>query len=107
MIKNYAEKVLQNMHPNADSAPPLGDRQVYRFMKQLSKEYVKVKQKTIDPKRHLAKDPSIIQAWFDHLEIVIKMYKIMPLNIQNFDESSFQIGQGEDEEVITKYLNLI
>ena len=33
-------------------------------MQQLGKEYVKVKQKTIDPKQHLAEDPNIIQAWF-------------------------------------------
>uniref|UniRef100_A0A093XPI5 Pogo transposable element with ZNF domain n=1 Tax=Talaromyces marneffei PM1 TaxID=1077442 RepID=A0A093XPI5_TALMA len=103
MIKNYAEKVHQNMHPNADSLPQLGDRWVYRFLKRLGNEYVKVKQKAIDPKRHIAEDPAVIQTWFDRLEIAIQNYKITPSNIWNFDESGFQIGQGGDEEVITRY----
>ncbi|EED11888.1 conserved hypothetical protein [Talaromyces stipitatus ATCC 10500] len=103
MIKNYADKVLQNMHPGADNPPQLGDRWVYRFLKRLPKEYVKMKQKTIDPKRHLAENPSVIQAWFDRLETAIERYKITPSNIWNFDESGFQIGQGGDEEVVTRY----
>ncbi|EED11571.1 conserved hypothetical protein [Talaromyces stipitatus ATCC 10500] len=103
MIKNYADKVLQNMHPGADNPPQLGDRWVYRFLKRLPKEYVKMKQKTIDPKRHLAEDPSFIQAWFDRLETAIERYKITPSNIWNFDKSGFQIGQGGDEEVVTRY----
>src|SRR3954447_21401901 len=40
MIQNYADKVLQNMHPGADNPPQLGDRWVYRFLKRLPKEYV-------------------------------------------------------------------
>jgi hypothetical protein len=107
MIKNYAERVHQNIYPNADSAPPLGDRWVYRFMERLGKEYVKVKQKTIDPKRHLAEDPNIIQAWFDRIQIAMENYNITPSNIWNFDESGFQIGQGADEEVITKYPDIV
>lgn len=103
MIKNYAEKVHQNVHPNADSLPQLRDCQVHRFLKQLGKEYIKVKQKTINPKRHLAKDLAVIQTWFDHLEIAIEQYKITPSNIQNFNKSGFQIGQGGDKEVITRY----
>jgi hypothetical protein len=58
MIKNYAEKVLQNMYPDADPPPYLGDRWVHRFLKRLGKEYKKQKQKTMDPKRHLAEDPN-------------------------------------------------
>ena len=66
-------------------------------MKRLGKDYVKVKQKTIDPKRHLAEDPNIIQAWFDRIEIAMDKYNIIPSNIWNFDESDFQNGQGGDE----------
>ncbi|EEA21265.1 hypothetical protein TMatcc_009330 [Talaromyces marneffei ATCC 18224] len=103
MIRNYAENVLQNMHPNAANPPKLGDRWVHRFLKRLPPAYKIQKQKTIDPKRHLAEDPNIIQAWFDRLEIALDKNKITPQNYWNFDESGFQIGQGGDEEVVTKY----
>uniref|UniRef100_A0A093V606 Tigger transposable element-derived protein 1 n=1 Tax=Talaromyces marneffei PM1 TaxID=1077442 RepID=A0A093V606_TALMA len=103
MIQNYAENVLQNMHPNAANPPKLGDRWVHRFLKRLPPAYKIQKQKTIDPKRHLAEDPNIIQAWFDRLEIALDKNKITPQNYWNFDESGFQIGQGGDEEVVTKY----
>ncbi|EED12014.1 hypothetical protein TSTA_000860 [Talaromyces stipitatus ATCC 10500] len=72
MIRNYAQKVLQNMHPGVDDLPQLGDRWVHRFLKRLPTAYKKQKQKTIDPKRHLAEDLNIIQAWFDRLEIAIR-----------------------------------
>jgi hypothetical protein len=103
MIRNYAEKVLQNMNPSAPDPPRLGDRWVHRFLKRLPNEYQIQQQKTIDPKRQLAEDPNIIQAWFDRLEIALKTNKITPKNYWNFDESGFQIGQGGDEQVVTKY----
>ncbi|EED20634.1 conserved hypothetical protein [Talaromyces stipitatus ATCC 10500] len=94
MIKNYVDKVLQNMHPGADNPPQLGDRWVYRFLKRLPKEYVKMKQKTIDPSDILLRTRALYRP---------ERYKITPSNIWNFDESGFQIGQGGDEEVVTRY----
>ncbi|EED18843.1 ferric reductase transmembrane component 5 precursor, putative [Talaromyces stipitatus ATCC 10500] len=64
-IKNYAEKVLQNMNPDADHPLQLGDRWVYSFIKRLPNDYKKQKQKTVDPNRHIAEDSGVIQAWFE------------------------------------------
>ena len=61
-IRNYAEKVLQVMNPGTADPPRLGDRWTQRFLTRLGPQYKIRKQKTIDPKRHLAEDPNIIQA---------------------------------------------
>ena len=80
MIRNYAEKVLQSLYPNMADPPRLGDRWTQRFLTRLGPEYKIQKQKTIDPKRHLAEDPNIIQAWFDRLETALKNSNIKPCN---------------------------
>ncbi|EED14612.1 conserved hypothetical protein [Talaromyces stipitatus ATCC 10500] len=77
VIKNYTEKVLQNMHPNADPPPRLGDRWVYRFFKRLPKEY----KKTIDPDCYLAEDPGVIEAWFDRLRIQLETHYTAKMSI--------------------------
>lgn len=45
----------------------------------------------------------MIQAWFDRLEMVLENNNILPRNYWNSDESGFQIEQGGDEAVVTKY----
>lgn len=58
--------------------------------------------KLIDLKRFTAEDAGVIQAWFDRLEIEIRIKKIIPSNIWNFDETGFQVGQGKKETVATR-----
>ena len=50
-----------------------------------------------------ATDISVIDSWFDRLEIQLRINKIQPENLYNFDETGFRIGQGKREKVITAY----
>lgn len=73
---------------------------VYEFIKRLPDDLYWVKQKPAEKARIEAEDISIMQAWYDRLEPLVK--RIPPSNIYNFDETGFQLGQGKPQKVITR-----
>jgi hypothetical protein len=66
-------------------------------------EFEAIKQKPIDRKRLLSEEISVIEAFFDRLEIVIRTRKIRRENVYNFDETNFQPGRGKAQRVITRH----
>jgi hypothetical protein len=97
MVEQCANAILSR---NGGGAT-VGPNWVYRFIKRLPPEFNLMKQKPIERKRFEAENISLIQAWYDRLDIQINTHAIRPKNIYNFDESGFQIGQGKDQNVIT------
>ena len=73
---------------------------VYHFIKRLPDGLHWIKQKPAEKARLEAEDISILQAWYDRLEPLVK--RIPPTNIYNFDETGFQLGQGKPQKVITR-----
>ena len=73
---------------------------VYEFIKRLPEGLHWVKQKPTEKERIEAEDISILQAWYDRLESLVK--RIPPSNIYNFDETGFQLGQGKPQKVISR-----
>jgi hypothetical protein len=97
MIEQCANTILRRNGANHT----VGHNWVYRFIKRLPPEFNLIKQKPMERKRFEAEDISLIQAWYDRLEIQINTYSIRPMNIYNFDESGFQLGQGKAQNVVT------
>ena len=103
MIEGCANSILKRMNPNGDPAPAVGSTWVYRFIKRLPKEYKRIKQQPIDPKRLTAESLGVIQTWYDRLKIQFNTYQITPSNLWNMDETGFRVGQGKQEAVVTAY----
>ena len=79
---------------------PLNKMWVYYFIKRLPDGFHWVKQKPAEEERIEAEDISVLQAWYDCLEPLVK--RIPPSNIYNFDETGFQLGQGKPLNVISR-----
>ncbi|KAJ5530418.1 hypothetical protein N7527_003811 [Penicillium freii] len=62
-----------------------------RFLKRYPEYYIR-RRKALDIERALALDKSVVERWFQDYE-----------HIYNFDETSFQIGIGKDQFIITRY----
>ncbi|EED19259.1 transposon, putative [Talaromyces stipitatus ATCC 10500] len=101
MIISCANAILQDANPHVQPPPTVGTGWVYRFTKRIG--YTRVKQKIIDPKRLEAEDLGVIQTWFDRLEIQLRINKITPSKLWNFDETGFQVGQGKNESIVTQF----
>ena len=99
-IRNCANSMIHRSDPDARG---VGKNWPYNFIQWLGPEYKRVKQKPMDPNRLAATDISVIDSWFDRLEIQLRINKIQPENLYNFDETGFRIGQGKREKVITAY----
>ncbi|KAJ5267694.1 transcriptional regulator family: Centromere protein B DNA-binding region [Penicillium angulare] len=99
----------------ARSATPdrtVGKNWVYRFMKRFSKDdndsedsFGLRRQKVTDSKRISDKDVAILRHWYDLLANI--MNGVPERLVYNFDETGFQLGQGQTQKVFTRYQSKI
>jgi hypothetical protein len=74
-----------------------------RFIKRMPSEFGAIKQKLIDRNRLLSEEISLIEMFFDRLEIVIRTRRIRRENIYNVNETNFQPGKEKAQRVITRH----
>jgi hypothetical protein len=84
----------------ARGALPVGVNWPNTFIKRTLRLQVKLG-RTYKCQRKLYEDPQIIKAWFELVRNTISKYGIIPEDMYNFDEASFQIGQISASRVVT------
>ncbi|KAJ5304340.1 FAD dependent oxidoreductase [Penicillium atrosanguineum] len=78
----------------------VGKMWVYNFVKRLPDGLYWVKQKPAERERIEDEGDSILHTWYDRFEPFVK--RISLSNIYNFDKTSFQLGQGKTQKVISR-----
>jgi hypothetical protein len=102
MIEAAANAILKASHNDPETPPPtVGPKWLHRWL-QRHPQYKKRWFRAIELDRKHAEDRQLLRQWFKELEDVILKYGITPEDIQNFDETGFQIGIGKDQWVITR-----
>jgi hypothetical protein len=106
LIKSTAQGILTRNTPDGIDLPILSKIWIYRYLKYLPSDLYLVKQNPISCKYFKARyEREQFVTWFNQLEYYVRDLAILPRNIYNFDETSFQLGQGKAEEVVTTYPN--
>ena len=102
MVEGSANAMIRGVAaPGEQLGDPVGKMWAYNFIKRLPDGFNWVKQKPAERERIEAEDISILQAWYDRLEPLVK--RISPSNIYNFDETGFALGQGKPQKVISRF----
>jgi hypothetical protein len=84
----------------AKGAPPVGVNWLNTFIKRTPRLQVKLG-RTYECQRKLCEDPQVIRGWFELVKNTINKYGIIPEDMYNFDEASFQMGQISASKVVT------
>ena len=84
----------------ARNAPLVGIKWASSFVKRTPALEVKLG-RTYECQRKLCEDPERITAWFELVKNTINRHGILPGDIYNFDETSFQMGQISASKVVT------
>lgn len=102
LLRKDVNEILKRNHENPFIKPPtISKNWPYRFLK-LHPEYTKKKVKKIDPKRSDAERIEDIRGWFGELDIIMEAYGIQEGDIYNMDETGFRLGEGKDENTISR-----
>jgi hypothetical protein len=83
---------------------PLNKNWVYAFLRRIPPRTKLnwIVQKPKERRRIEAEDISLLTAWYERFEMFVRSNKLEPRQIYNFDETGYQIGQGQSEKVLSK-----
>jgi hypothetical protein len=84
----------------ARGAQPVRVNWLNTFIKRTPRLQVKLG-RTYECQRKLYEDPQVIRGWFELVRNTINKYGIIPEDMYNFDEASFQMGQISASKVVT------
>ena len=105
LLRKDVNEILARNHSDPSTKPPtVGKNWPYRFLR-THPEYIKQKSKKIDPKRSDAERIEDIRGWLEELDVIMEAYGVQDGDIYNMDETGFRLGEGKDENTITRYSN--
>ena len=98
-LKGAIQRILNLNHPNG-KAPPLGQHFITRQLA-INLDYKRVKQKLKELNQVAANSIEVYKAHFNKFKAVVYKYGIIQGDIYNIDETSFRIGIGGSQWIIT------
>lgn len=99
LIERSANMILQR----AGADRIVGHNWVYRFIKRLPPDIAFIKPKIAEKQRVESEEYGPLLLWFNNLRKVIEKYDFQPNEIFNWDETGYQIGQGQRQKVIAPH----
>ena len=98
-LKGAIQRILNLNHPNG-KAPPLRQHFITRQLA-ANLDYRRVKQKLKELNRVAANSVEVYKAHFNEFKAVVYKYGIIQGDAYNIDETSFRIGVGGSQQIIT------
>jgi Tc5 transposase DNA-binding domain len=95
-----ANLILREDHTGDGIPPVVSERWSHRFFKRHSILNM-MKQKPIELVRKAAHDPVLIADWFSRFKALQDEFGVVKEDIWNFDETSFRIGVGRNQWIVT------